>query len=151
MSLIFGTMSDLALNRRSDGCYDLVFDGKDLQTGKSLENVVVISIGSDARVAGRNFKNTLQGDGWWGESTFDGDRWGSMLHTLFQRKNDANVVLLAKQYVDDSLKWLVEDGVAGSVDSSVTKDDDALYISIDISKGGVTQNYRFEIMWSEVA
>lgn len=144
-------MADLSLYRREDGNFDLDFDGKDLQTGKSLESEVILSLGSDARVAGNSFSNVLQDDGWWADPTFNGDRWGSLLHTLFRKKNDANVLLLAKQYVDDSLKWLVEDGVVGSVDTDVTKDENALYIEVAISKGGESKNYRFEVMWSEVA
>lgn len=147
----FMFVSDLALYRRGDGNFDLFFDGKDLQTGKSLENVVVISIGSDGRVAGSSFKNVLQDDGWWAESTFEGDRWGSLLHTLFKRKNDPNMLLLAKQYVNDSLQWLVEDGVVGSVESVVSNNAETLNISVNLLKGEVTQNYRFEILWSEVA
>lgn len=144
-------MADLSLYRRSDGNFDLAFDGVDLLTGKSLESIVVLSLGSDGRVASGSFKNELQDDGWWGESTFEGDRWGSLLHTLFKKKNDPNVVLLARQYVSDCLKWIVEDGIADSVDSKVTKDDKALYIDVRVEKGNVSKNYRYEVMWSEVA
>ena len=149
-SVIFISMSDFSLCRREDGYYDLSFDGQDLQTGKSLESAVVLSVGSDAR-ATRSFSGKLGDDGWWAESTFDGDRWGNLLHTIFQGKNDSNAVLLAKRYVDDSLRWLVEDGVVGSVETSVTKNDYSLDVSVDIFKGRVKQNFRFEFLWSEVA
>lgn len=144
-------MADLSLYHREDGNFDLDFDGVDLRTGKSLENGVVLSIGSEGRSAGNSFEKTLQSDGWWGEPTFENDRWGSLLHTILSKKNDANIILLAEQYVKDSLKWLVDDGVFGSVEATATKDDSALYIDVAISKGDVSENYRYEIMWREVA
>ena len=144
-------MADLSLYRRADGFFDLFFDGNDLQTGGSLEGLVILSIGSDRRKAGSAFKKELQDDGWWGESTFEGDRWGSLLYTVFNNKNDSNVLLLAKQYVEDSLKWLVEDGVVGSVSADVSKDDEALYLSLLLSKDGVEQSFRYEFLWKEVA
>ena len=144
-------MSDIALYRREDGNFDLCYDDGDLLMGKSLENSVLVSIGSDAREAGKKFKNVLQDDGWWGESTFEGDQWGSKLHELFKKRFDSNLILLANQYVEESLRWLVDDGVADSVSSNSSKDSKALYISITVSKGGQTENYRYEFLWSEVA
>lgn len=149
--LIFGFMSDLALKRREDGYYDLVFDGKDLQKGESLESAVVVSIGSFAREAEKVFKNELQDDGWWAEPTFEGDRWGCMLHTLSKRKNDSNLILLAEQYVDASLRWLVEDGVVDSVKSEARSDDETLDILVVVSKGDKTENYRYDFLWNEVS
>lgn len=144
-------MADLSLYRRDDGKFDLEFDGNDLITGKSLETEVIISLGSDGRAAGNEFRNMLQDDGWWGEPTFEGDKWGSLLFTLSRRKNDSNIILLAKQYAEDSMKWLVEDGVVNSVKADATKDDVALYIDVEVSKGGESQSFRFELMWNEVA
>ena len=144
-------MSDLLLNPRGDGTFDLSFDNGDLQMGKSLENAVLISLGSDARVAEKSFKNELQDDGWWGEPTFEGDKWGSLLHTAFKKKNDSNVVLLAKQYAEDSLKWLVEDGVAKSVNVDVTDIGNGLSLEVSVTKGDEEKKYRYEFLWSEVA
>ena len=61
------------------------------------------------------------------------------------------MVLLARQHVSDCLKWIVEDGIADSVDSKVTKDDKAMHIDVLVKKGNVSKNYRYEVMWSEVA
>lgn len=144
-------MSDLALYRREDGNFDLFFDGKDLQKGKSLENAVIISMGSFARKAEKKFKNVLQDDGWWAETTFEGDRWGSLLHTLSKRKDDSNLVLLVKQYVNASLRWLVEDGVVDLVNTEAFNGDDAIDIKVTVSKGDETENYRYKFLWNEVS
>ena len=143
-------MSDLALTRRADGQFDLSFENGDLQLGESLESAVVISIGSDARVAEKKFEKELRDDGWWGEPTIDGDKWGSLLHTLFKRKNDSNTLLLTRQYVEDSLKWLVEDGVVKSIDVDVKKNESGENILITLSNGSGSQDSRFEFLWNEV-
>lgn len=144
-------MSDLRLVPRGDGTYDLSFENGDLQMGKSLENSVLISLGSDARVAEKTFRNELQDDGWWGEPTFEGDRWGSLLHTIFKKKDDPNMILLAKQYAEDSLRWLVDDGVAKSVRVDAAATNNALTMEIAITKGSEEKKYRYEFLWSEVA
>lgn len=144
-------MSDLLLNPRGDGTFDLFFENGDLQMGKSLENAVLVSLGSDARVAEKSFRNELQDDGWWGEPTFEGDKWGSLLHTVFKRKNDPNVVLLAKQYAEDSLKWIVEDGVAKSVNVDVSDIGNGLSMEVSVTKGDEEKKYRYELLWNEVA
>lgn len=144
-------MSDLALTRRKDGQFDLVFENGDLQMGESLESAVLISVGSDARAAEKNFENTLQDDGWWGEPTFEGDKWGSLLHTLSHQKNNPNTLLLAKQYAKDSLQWLIDDGVAKTINVDVALENNVAQIEIVLSNGDKAKNFRYEILWDEVA
>lgn len=139
------------LARRKDGYYDLSFENGDLQCGKSLENAVLISIGSDARVAGRNFADHLQDDGWWAESTFGDDRWGSLLFTCFRKKNDSNLLLLARQYVEESLRWMIDDGVVSSTQVDVSSDQNSLMVHIKITRDSeVSDDYRFNFLWNEL-
>ena len=144
-------MGDLKLQCRNDGYYDLAFENGDLQLGKSLESAVLVSVGSLGRGAAKYFKKELQDDGWWGEPTIEGDVWGCLVHTLSKEPNQQNRQLLAVQYVKDSLRWLVDDGVAGSVDAEVEFKGEYLCISVVIKKGGDREDFRYEILWNEVA
>lgn len=63
----------------------------------------------------------LPGDqrmGWWGDSyaTVDGDRVGSRLWLLARAKLTAQTVNRAREYAEEALAWLVEDGVASRVE-----------------------------------
>ncbi len=142
-------MSDLLLERRKDGFFDLCFENGDLLMGEFLKNAVLLSIGSMARkVSG--FSGKLQDDGWWGEPTFEGDKWGSLVHTLFQNRGDSNTVLLARQYVKNSLQWLIDDGVASDVNVDVRCDAESLDIDVAVLKGEKVEDYRFNMLWNEV-
>lgn len=142
-------MSDLLLERRNDGFFDLSFENGDLRVGESLKNAVLLSIGSMARTTS-GFSGKLQNDGWWGEPSFDGDKWGSLVHTLFQKRGDANAVLLARQYVKNSLQWLIDDGVASDVNVDVLCDAEYLNIDVSVLNGEDVEDYRFNLLWSEV-
>ena len=144
-------MGDLKLQRRDDGLYDLAFVDGDLQLGKSLESAALVSVGSFGRGAEKAFKKDLQDDGWWAEPTIEGDVWGCLVHTLTQVSKRPNRELLAVQYVKDSLRWLVDDGVADSVDAAADVTSEYLVITVHIEKGGEREDYRYEILWNEVA
>lgn len=144
-------MGDLMLQRRNDGYFDLFFDGGDLLTGESLENAVIISIGSISRLAGREFTAELHDDGWWGESTNEDDSWGAELQALVPGKSVPNVELRARQSVQEALKWIVDDGIAEKIDVSAVASSESLDLSIDITRGGTVENYRYNVLWSEVA
>lgn len=144
-------MGDLKLQRRDDGIYDLAFVDGDLQLGKSLESAALVSVGSLGRGAEKAFKKDLQDDGWWAEPTIEGDVWGCLVHTLTQVSKRPNRELLAVQYVKDSLRWLVDDGVADSVDAAADVTSEYLVITVHIEKGGERDDYRYEILWNEVA
>lgn len=141
-------MSDLLLDSRGDGSFDLAFDG-DLLIGESLKSAILISIGSYARKK-YGFSNMLNDDGWWGESTIEGDKWGNLLHDLANKRNDSNLLLLVRQYVKNSIQWLIDDGVVSSFDVDVDVSEKSLNIEIIANKGGKNEDYRFEILWSEV-
>lgn len=144
-------MSDLKLESRSDGLYDLAFENGDLQLGKSLENSVIVSIGSDSRIAEKKFSGKLADDGWWGEPSFENDLWGSRLFTILKRKKDGNALLLAEQYVKKSLQWMIDDGVVESVDVDVGFDNASLLLNISLSKKSEKETFKYEFAWNEVA
>lgn len=144
-------MSDLKLESRSDGLYDLAFENGDLQLGRSLESAVLVSIGSDSRIAEKKFSGKLADDGWWGGPSFENDMWGCRLFGILQRKKDGNALLLAGQYVKKSLQWMIDDGVVESVDVDVSFVGELLLLNVSLAKKGEKETFKYEFAWSEVA
>lgn len=135
-------MKDLKLKRREDCLYDLDFASNDLQVSDDLENLVIISLGSDSRKTEGFCPNILDG-GWWGAATLDVD-WGNRLCDIFSNKNGTNLRLLAEQYIKGSLKWLVDDSLLDSVSVVTSILKDKMLIEITAVKDSARYSYNFE-------
>ncbi|MGE0487322.1 MAG: phage GP46 family protein [Gammaproteobacteria bacterium] len=84
-----------------------------------LETAVILSLFTDRRAADDDAlpDGTDDRRGWWGDAYPDlpGDRVGSRLWLLFREKDMQAVVNRAREYVEEALAWLVEDGIARRV------------------------------------
>ena len=146
-------MSDLALFRRSSGDFDLAFDEAegDLLTSDSLENAVVISIGTYARerklgkVA--NLKPVI--GGWWGDALSEKGNLGGYLYEAFPGKLTEVTARSVENLVNESLAWMVEDGVAKSVSCKAeVADEETMNITVIIERpDGGDNAYAYEIKW----
>ena len=107
-------MSDLALYRRSSGDFDLAFDEDkgDLLTSDSLENAVVISIGTYARERNLGKVANLKPNvgGWWGDALSEKGNLGGYLYEAFPGKLTDVTARSVENLVNESLAWMVEDG-----------------------------------------
>lgn len=95
---------------------DFAISGADLLTGDDLATSVLISILTD-RVALPDDKipdGTDDPRGWWADDA--ADLIGSRLWLLARSKQTASVLGAARDYLVESLQWLIDDGVAASVD-----------------------------------
>jgi len=111
-------MTDIALQwLGSHG--DLAMGSADLVTDDGLDTAVLLSLCLDRRAADDD-GIALDADprGWWGDSYADvpGDRIGSRLWLLQREKQLPSVAARAQSYGAEALQWLVDDGVASSVD-----------------------------------
>ncbi len=147
-------MSDLALYRRSDGNFDLAFDeGKgDLLTTESLENAVIVSIGSYARERklGRaaNLKSCI--GGWWADSLDEKGSLGGYLYEAFPGKLNDDTARSVKKLVDESLEWMVDDGAVKSVSCSTTVEGDDIKIAVVITiNSGDDEKFDYSLKWGE--
>lgn len=88
--------------------------------------------------------------GWWGDTFEENDKFGSRLWLLSRAKLTAQTPLLAKEYVEEALQWLIDDGVAAGIVVEIEKVTiDRLDISIVITKpSDTTTSLRFQNMWS---
>ena len=146
-------MSDLALYRRSSGDFDLAFDEVkgDLLTSDSLENAVVISIGTYARERKLGEVANLKPNvgGWWGDALDEKGNLGGYLYEAFPGKLTDVTARSVENLVNESLAWMVEDGVAKSVGCKAEiADEETMNVTITIQRpDGGDNAYAYEIKW----
>ncbi len=145
-------MSDLALIYDGQG-FDLALDGDDLLLDHSLQTAVVISLFSDRRARADDAVPGGSADrrGWWGDAWAEvvGDQIGSRLWLLSREKELPETLRRAREYAEESLAWLVRDGIASTVTAvpSVPRTDVLrLDISIRRREGG-EENFQFDVLW----
>lgn len=115
----------------------------DTDPQRELATAVITSIFSWARSGGEK--------GWWGDSwpNVANDQWGSTLWTLRREKLTQQTLNRAKQIVENSLAWMIEDQVATRVEVQVTRRN---IVGIDIVViihrfSGEIVPLRFESQW----
>lgn len=92
----------------------------DLSLEQGIKSAVYISLFTDARVDDDiKLPDPLSTDrrGWWGDLIPDveGDMIGSLLWLEERAKTEHGILPKIKQYVEDSLQWFIDDGVATDV------------------------------------
>jgi phage gp46-like protein len=130
------------------GMCDLNFDA-----GNALESSVLMSLFSWRRVSPPEVEDGTKRYGWWADVFYDSPL-GSKLWLLRRRKVLPNIIPLAKQYVKESLQWLVDTGVAVSIDVDAwleVKNPEHLYIKVVINKANDGPFIlRFEGLWQSL-
>lgn len=147
-------MSDIALKAKKDGSFDLDFDekSKDLLLTDSLYNAVAISIGTYAR--NRNLKPNSavldpQIGGWWADALDPLGTLGGYLYEAYPGKLTDATISKLKELVAEALEWMIEDGVAKTVDCKVVaEENDIVAVTVAIEKpDGTTDDYKYELNW----
>lgn len=86
----------------------------------SLQSAVILSLFLDARAAADDAlpAGTSDRRGWLGDalSPRSGDRFGSRLWLLAREKQTEETRLRAEEYAAEALAWLIEDGLAETVE-----------------------------------
>ena len=118
---------------------------------EDLPRAVLISLFSWRRA---NPDDDLPGTdrfGWWGDTypEITNDRIGSRLWLLSRSKLTRQTVLRAKEYAEEALKWLVDDGVADSVAvESERQGLSTLALGVRLTRGNTDLlNIRFVDVW----
>lgn len=125
-----------------------------LETDEGLETAVIISLFTDRRADPDDVLPDNSGDrrGWWGDTypEIEGDRIGSRLWLLHREKQRNVVLVRAREYARESLQWLIEDGVAHSVEviaEFIRAGVLAFHVTIARAVGAPVR-YRFDAFWS---
>lgn len=146
---------DIRLNGNGYG-WDIGLDGKNLSTDSGLETAVVISLFTDRRAESDDALPDGSGDrrGWWADaySEYENDRIGSRLWLLAREKTLPSVLERAKEYVQEALAWMIEDGLAAEINVYAERGrNDILGLSIDIVKpSGELVNFTYQDIWESM-
>jgi phage gp46-like protein len=105
-------MTDLLLTEGAD----IALARGDLVLDTGLGSAVLRSVFTDRRATAEELARVGTADprGWWGEDP--SDRWGSGLWLLAREVQTAETLARAREYVRAALRWLIDDGVAQSVE-----------------------------------
>lgn len=134
-----------------------------------LETAIILSLFTDRRAADDDElpDGTDDRRGWWGDAhpEVPGDAFGSRLWLLFREKDMQSAVNRAREYTEEALAWLVDDGVArrvvvvtGWVDRisgalsetrTITSRAGVLGIGVTVYRPNTPpEKFRYEAFWS---
>lgn len=152
-------LADLALVWSNDaGAADLAMIDDDLASDTGMTTAVLLSLMLDRRA--RNDDVPPSGDptdmrGWWADQFADveGDLVGSRLWLLERSKQSAETARLAKEYVLEALKWMIDDKVAASIDVAIDNSTNGqMFIALTLQRPGRKAiSFRFAHVWDAAA
>jgi len=145
-----------------EGDFDFNTSIQDLESDEGLETAVIISLFTDRRARVDDTlsdPNSSDRRGWWGDlisPQVNGDQIGSRLWLLNREKTLENVLQRAKEYTEEALQWLIDDGFAESVQVETERQglvgNDRLAIKAKIlRKSGNEQVFDFSAQWTAQA
>lgn len=108
-----------------------------------LETPVFQSLFSDRRARPADREEDKRG--WWGDdhARVDGDQIGSHLWLLRRQPLSAETIRRAQLYAEEALRWLQTDGLAKTIEVTAQRVDDAIQLTVAITRPDGTQ-------WSSV-
>lgn len=148
-------MSDLALKQTSNLNYDLDFDGHDLVLSESLGNSVVMSLMEfDREKKPKSAEIDTVFGGWWGNA-LESYNLGSKLWLSLREGITETSLRNACDAVKDALKWMLDDGVAKSVEATAKRNSSDPYLvefTVTITKpDGSEEPYQWQVNWRATA
>lgn len=113
---------------------DLAREDGRLVEGGDLQTAVLISLYSDRLAELDDAVDNGDRRGWWGDVEAEpaADRLGSRLWLLDRRTNTEDRLARAREFAEESLRWLVEDGVAREVVVTATRSGERRTLNIVI-------------------
>jgi phage gp46-like protein len=128
--------------------------GGALQSGDDLATAAYISVFTDRLANADDVLPDNSGDrrGWWGD--LDQDKpMGSRMWLLARSKLTNSVALKAKTYLVEAFQWMIDDGVAASVNVTATiQKPNSLYTQVQINQtDGTTRSFGYRWAWLQLA
>lgn len=133
---------------------DLALENALLASDDGLETAVILSLFTDARAKDDDVLPLGQTDrrGWWADAwpSVDDDRFGSRLWLLRAAKQLQQALNDAKEYAEEALAWLVEDGAAKAVEvETFIPRNEVMGMIVRITRpDGTLTPIRFETLWN---
>ncbi len=141
-----------------EGDFNFLDDEQDLESDNGLETSVIISLFSDRRAEIDDIlpdPNNMNRRGWWGDlvsPVTENDKIGSRLWLLNREKTLESVLIRAKEYAEESLQWMLDDGAAVKIvveaERQGTVGNDRLALKAQIHRNdGNIESYNYEAQW----
>lgn len=113
---------DLLIKADENGIYDLVIDGSDFSSAEGFETAIAISLFTDSRAPAVQVQEAQKRRGWVGNilTAIASRELGGLLWILDQTRITEDTLNFAKSFAQDSLQWLIDDGLVRSVSVSVS-------------------------------
>lgn len=118
-----------------------------------LPRAVINSLFSWRRAESDDILPGMSRYGWWADTyDDDGEKFGSRLWLLSRSKTTEEVTLLAREYAQEALQWLIDDGVATEVNVTAERGEGGrLDLSVAVVRVGEKNlSARFADVWSEL-
>jgi phage gp46-like protein len=96
------------------GSCDITFD-----TGDQITSAVLMSLFCFRRCTKPELQDGTDQNGWWVDTK--SQKWGSKLWLLHRRKITTDLIPTIRQYIVESLKWMIDDGICTSIDAQVAQ------------------------------
>lgn len=147
-------MSDIAIEYKSQiKEYDISILNGDLKECDDLDSAVIISLFTWARAAAGEVDENAPRFGWFGDKidADNTDSTGSKLYLLKRKKITNQTIMDAREYIEQALQWMIEDGVATEINAEVERNSsdvnrvDAL---VQIVRGDRSRTMKFNDLWS---
>lgn len=138
---------------------DLIFESNDLAQDDTLANSVFVSLFTDARASLEDElpdPNSTDRRGWWGDKIL-GFSPGSKLWLLDRSKVLDETLNQAIEYSEESLQWMVDDGIAEEVDVDANWEETspgtwAMDLTVTITKDSTTIfSETYQLLWDNTA
>ena len=155
-------MTDIALVWDPvNGRADFAIANGDLLMDAGLHTSVILSLFCDRLAAAGDAISDGTDDrrGWWADTPLPGasdptgglDLTGSRLWLLARALQTQETLNRARSYAREALQWMIDDGIAGSIDIAAAYPDaptQTLEMTIVINQAGASDPYRFVFMWN---
>lgn len=147
-------MSDIAIEYKSQiKEYDISILNGDLKECDDLDSAVIISLFTWARASAGEVDENAPRFGWFGDKidADSTDSTGSKLYLLKRKKITNQTIMDSREYIEQALQWMIEDGVATEIKAEVERNAsdvnraDAL---VQIVRGDRSRTMKFNDLWS---
>lgn len=146
---------DIAMAFNPDSSvFDLQLVDGDLATDSGLMTAAILSLFTDRRALADDRLPDESNDrrGWWAD-VYNDRPFGSRLWLLSREKEQDEVLRRAREYCEEALGWMVEDGIAAAVEAEAEHlRRGTLLIRCAIIRGdGRAIERNFEYVWQSAA
>lgn len=147
-------MSDIAIEYKSQiKEYDISILNGDLKECDDLDSAVIISLFTWARAEAGEVDENAPRFGWFGDKidADNTDSTGSKLYLLKRKKITNQTIMDAREYIEQALQWMIEDGVATEINAEVernTSDVNRADALVQIVRGDRSRTMKFNDLWS---